>query len=59
MSSSISLSPIEDCQLYQKRTIFCSKDGKVKEIQIKTHEKKNQNKQYKYKYKYKWCGSKY
>ena len=56
MSSSISLSPIEDCQLYQKRTIFRSKDGKVKEIQIKTHKKKEEKT--KYKYKCKWCGSK-
>ena len=56
MSSSISLSPIEDCQLYQKRTIFQNKNGKVKEIQIKTHKKKEEKTQYKYKYK--WCGSK-
>ena len=54
MSSSISLSPVEDCQLYQKRTIFCSRDGKVKEIQIKTHKKKDQKKNY----QCKWCGSK-
>jgi len=56
MSSSISLSPVEDCQLYQKRTIFQNKGGKIKEIQIKTHEKKNQT--IKYKYKCKWCSSK-
>ena len=54
MSSSISLSPVEDCQLYQKRTIFHSRDGKVKEIQIKTHKKKDQKKNY----QCKWCGSK-
>ena len=54
MSSSISLSPIEDCQLYQKRTIFQNKNGKMKEIQIKTHKKNDQKKNY----QCKWCGSK-
>tara|TARA_B100000686_G_C16308300_1_gene722003 strand:+ start:38 stop:205 length:168 start_codon:yes stop_codon:yes gene_type:complete len=53
MRSSITLSPVEDCQLYQKRVIIQKNEGVVRQIQIKTHEKDKKTKN-----KCKWCGSK-
>ena len=40
MNSIVSLSPIEDCQLYQKRILFKKGNGEVKQVRIITHKKK-------------------
>ena len=39
MSSPISLSPIEDCQLYQKRFLLKTVNGEVKRVHINIHKK--------------------
>ena len=55
MSSHVSLSPIEDCQLYQKRFLLKTINGEVKRVHINIHKKetkKNKNR------KYNFCGSK-
>ena len=40
MNSIVSLSPIEDCKLYQKRILFKEENGEVKQVRIITHKKK-------------------
>ena len=60
MNSTVSLSPVEDCQLYQKRILFKEENGEVKQVRIITHKKENDfkresNRKDKW---YKLCGSK-
>ena len=56
MNSTVSLSPIEDCQLYQKRILFKEENGKVKQIQIRSHKKENDfQRESKRNRKDKWC----
>ena len=54
MNSTVSLSPIEDCQLYQKRILFKEENGEVKQVRIITHKKENDFKR-ESNGKDKWC----
>tara|TARA_B100000214_G_scaffold151595_1_gene108530 strand:+ start:722 stop:910 length:189 start_codon:yes stop_codon:yes gene_type:complete len=54
MSSTVSLSPVEDCQLYQKRILFKEENGEVKQVRIITHKKENDFKRESNR-KDKWC----
>ena len=54
MDSKVSLSPIEDCQLYQKRILFKEENGEVKQVRIITHKKEDKSKS-KSNRKDKWC----
>ena len=58
MSSTISLSPIEDCQLYQKRILFKEENGEVKQVRIITHKKEDKSEINRKDKWYKLCGSK-
>ena len=52
MNSNVSLSPIEDCQLYQKRILFKEENGEVKQVRIITHKKEDKSESNR---KDKWC----
>ena len=58
MNSTVSLSPIEDCQLYQKRILFKEENGKVKQVRIITHKKEDKSESNRKDKWYKLCGSK-
>ena len=56
MGSHVSLSPIEDCQLYQKRFLLKTINGEVKRVHINIHKKENDFKRERESNrKYKWC----